>query len=287
MEKNTTSDKQRSWPKISIVTPSYNQAKFLERTILTVLNQNFPNLEYIITDGGSTDGSVAIIKKYEKYLTHWVSEPDNGQSDAINKGFAKATGAWLCWVNADDVLFPGALEKVARCASKCLAADIITGNVIYIDENDSITRCVRVPRQNWLFYRYGVGFFAAPAIFFRKSLFDKVGGLDVFLHYSMDIDLFHKFLLANARVCHISSYLGGFRFHTASKTITFRGKDKNAFENPETTIIRMRYIPKVSKAAIRLFRLLHKLLRTVNFNLLRGWLDSRRTRGMKWQQVFK
>src|SRR5215204_5758135 len=105
-------------PKISIVTPSYNQAEFIEETILSVINQNYPNLEYIVIDGGSTDGSVEIIKKYEQYFSYWVSEPDKGHADALNKGFAKATGEVMAWINSDDKYFPWTFATVAEVYSQ-------------------------------------------------------------------------------------------------------------------------------------------------------------------------
>lgn len=272
--------------KISVITPSYNQSVFLERTIQSVISQNYPHFEYIIFDGKSSDSSVEIIKKYEKHLTYWVSEPDRGQSDAINKGFQKAKGDLYCWLNSDDVLMPGTLKKVSDIFKTYPDVKIITGNVVYIDENDFIVKCVSVPKQRWFFYKHSVGFFTAPAIFFKRELYEKVGGLDINLHYSMDIDLWHKFRLAGAKVYHINEYLGGFRVHISSKTGARMLGIKKIFEHPETTLIRSRYIPNVSKNTIRLFRLIYKIWQIVNLNYIRGWFDLRKWKWKKWQEIF-
>jgi len=125
-------------PKISIVTPSFNQGQYIEETILSIVNQNYPNLEYIIIDGGSTDNTVEIIKKYEKHLAYWVSEKDKGQSEAINKGFRKATGDIVCWINSDDFFMPGSLLKVGERFAKDNSLDLLNGHCLLIDEHSNI-----------------------------------------------------------------------------------------------------------------------------------------------------
>ena len=132
-------------PKISIVTPSYNQGKFLRETIESVLNQDYPNLEYFIVDGGSTDNSVDIIREYEDRIDWWVSEKDKGQSDAINKGFKRASGELLCWVNSDDVLLSDCLSKVAYRYINNGKPELIHTNFLYMDQNGIITRMIRIP----------------------------------------------------------------------------------------------------------------------------------------------
>ena len=276
----------KNCPRITIVTPSYNQGLFLQRTVESILSQNYPNLEYFIVDGGSTDNSVDIIREYEGKIDWWVSENDDGQSEAINKGFSKATGELLCWVNSDDVLLPYALERVARAYKEKFDVDIITGNIIYIDRSDLIVRCIKVPRMRWFFYRFGVGYFAAPAVFFKKELFEKVGKLDVNLHLSMDIDVWHKFRLEEVNIFHVKEYLGGFRVHAHSKTGDFRQKEPKAFENPETTFIRTQYIPHVSKRTIKIFRVIFKLWQVFNLNYLRSRLDLYRWKEKTWQEIF-
>ena len=177
--------KNSAYPKITIVTPSYNQAVFLERTILSVLNQNYPNLEYIIIDGGSTDGSIEIIKKYEKYLSYWVSEKDQGQADAINKGFQKATGDLVAWQNSDDVYLPDAFQKIAETYKKNPNYDVYFGNIFIIDSCDKLIREMRFHPfsvNHLIYYRWNL---SSQAVFWKREIFNKVGYL---LDYNVSFD---------------------------------------------------------------------------------------------------
>lgn len=212
--------KDPSWPKISIVTPSYNQAQFIERTILSVLNQNYPNLEYIIIDGGSTDGSVNIIKKYERYLAYWVSEPDEGQSDAINKGFLKSTGEILAWLNSDDTYLPDILIKVEKLFSALPHVDILYGDTYIIDKHDSVLRTLKEVKFSKGALRYWAINLLQPNAFWRKDIFLKVGMLRNKFDYMMDVDLWLRMLQCNAQFKHIPEYLACFRLHSSSKTVS-------------------------------------------------------------------
>ncbi len=209
------------WPRISIVTPSMNQAKFLERTILSVLNQNYPNLEYIIIDGGSTDGSLEIIRKYERYLSYWVSEPDNGQAHAINKGFKNSTGDIQAWLCSDDLYLPGSLLKVGRIYAH-KTADLIYGNFYLIDQWDKIIDEYRHVQYSRLFSKsaiiHGLFSIAQPAMFWSKKLFLKVGGIDEKFCNVLDNDLIIKFLLSNPIVIHSRQFFACERIHPGRKT---------------------------------------------------------------------
>lgn len=213
-------------PKISIVTPSYNQGRFLERTILSVLNQNYPNLEYIIIDGGSTDGSVEIIKKYEKYLTYWVSEKDKGQADAIRKGFEKATGEILAWLNSDDIYLPGTLDKVAKVFNEHRRVDVVYGNMYLIGDDDRVIGERKLVPYLPKISKYGIlygGFgLYQPATFWRRALYHKVGGMNSAFLHCMDNDLFMKFARTDAKFKFIGEFLAGFRVHPESKTSRLR-----------------------------------------------------------------
>lgn len=204
------------YPKISVVTPSYNQGKFLEETILSVLNQNYPNLEYIIMDGGSTDNSIKIIKKYQDRIDYWVSEKDRGQSHAVNKGFEQATGDIIGWLNSDDTYLPQCFEYVAKAFSKNPDVDSVYGNFIYTNESGDYLwkRYVpkRFPYEMLLFYTLG-----QPAVFFRRKILDGIGYLDENLIYTMDHDFFLR-MKRQCKMIHINRFLATCRLQKAMKT---------------------------------------------------------------------
>jgi glycosyltransferase involved in cell wall biosynthesis len=224
--------KGKSLPKISIVTPSYNQVMFIEETIRSVLLQEYPNFEYIVIDGGSTDGSVEIIKKYGENIDYWISKPDSGQADAINKGFARATGDILCWLNSDDMLTKDALSNVAEAWQKHGPNIIVTGGCIEFRESDRhdvhfprfqreydvkcelpISRMLDLSNE-WI---KGI-FFYQPEVFFPRSAYEEVGCIDNSLFYAMDYDLWVRFALNDVKIVVLAEPLAYFRFHSLQKT---------------------------------------------------------------------
>jgi len=212
--------KDPSWPRISIVTPSYNQAEFLERTILSVLNQNYPNLEYIIIDGGSTDGSVEIIKKYEKYLTYWVSEQDKGQAHALNKGLRIAKGQWIGWQNSDDIYIINAFYDFVEKSNKYKTKKIFYSNKVIVDENDNIINIKPYLSPSKFYAKYRGMILANQACFFKKCIIEEIGYIDENLHFALDRDFFLRALLyfGKSTFKYIDTIWGGIRTHKASKT---------------------------------------------------------------------
>ncbi len=207
--------------KISIITPSFNQGQFIEQTIQSVLSQNYPNLEYIVMDGGSTDNTLDILKKYEDKLK-WFSEKDKGQSDAINKGLKMAYGDIVAWLNSDDYYLPGTLAKVATFFDKNSQAKWVSGDYQIVDEKgkDIHSFVIGYKRLLRLFNSYSTLSFAnyiiQPSTFWRRELISEIGYLNEEYRYCMDYDLWLRFM-KNYPLHIIPSPLSAFRVHSTSK----------------------------------------------------------------------
>jgi Glycosyl transferase family 2 len=224
------------WPRISIVTPNYNYGHFIEETIRSVLLQGYPNLEYIVIDGGSTDNSVEIIKKYEKWLFYWVSEKDTGQSNAINKGIKKSTGIIFNWINSDDILNLASIYNVA-CIWKERNPDILVGSGRIITKE----ACIEwIPHQSIsaldlaLCFQGEVGM-SQPSTFLNLNLVKRFGGLSENFHYIIDYSLYINLLLSEntslRRLTTIKTCLSTVKLHEAAKTVASWGEfEKEAIQ---------------------------------------------------------
>jgi glycosyltransferase involved in cell wall biosynthesis len=207
----------QNWPLITIVTPSYNQAMFLEETMRSVLLQGYPNFEYIVIDGGSSDGSVEVIRKYEEHLAYWVSEKDNGPAEAIAKGFAKASGTILAYLNSDDLYLPGSLKAIAD-AMRDRAVDVAFGNMNWIGADGKTVGEQRQTPFLPMGFLYGGATLPQPAVFWRKDLYQRCGGMDTSYHFAFDAYLFFRFALEGARFKHVNKFVASFRIHPQSKS---------------------------------------------------------------------
>jgi glycosyltransferase involved in cell wall biosynthesis len=247
------------FPKITIITPTYNQAEFIERTIASVLDQNYPNLEYLVYDAASTDGTCEILKKYSRSLT-WVSESDQGQSDAINKGMRICSGEIIGFLNSDDELEPGSLMKVGRYFLEHPETPWLTGNCKFIGVNgDEVLKIVTF--YKWLLLQTRsalllriVNFISQPATFWRKEVLGEIGYLDIELKYVMDYDYWLR-LTERYPITFIDENLAKFRTYPSSKT-----RQSAVLQHDEEP----RLIRRYSKSGVMLyFHSIHRL-----FNIL-------------------
>lgn len=208
------------WPKVSIITPSLNQGEFIEETIRSVLLQGYPNLEYIIMDGGSSDETVDIIRKYETWITHWVSESDRGQSDAINKGFAKSTGEIMAWLNSDDTYTANALACVAWYFMDHADCNILYGEAWHVDENGGRLRpCRYVTETISKSYILNVDPIVQPATFWRRSLWLNIGELDSSLRWGFDWEFLIRAYL-DSKPHYVPEFLANYRLQDDMKSKT-------------------------------------------------------------------
>ena len=274
-------------PRISVVIPSYNQAQFIGRTLQSLVKQGYPDLEIIVVDGGSTDGSWEIIRSFAEHTAYAVSEKDRGQSHAINKGFSRATGTIVTWLNSDDVLLPAALHAVARVLTAAPAAEWITGSCVWIDSDDRILRATANPGWN----RFGLMGRAmsvgGPSSFMTKSVLESVGMLDEDLHYSMDTELWTRLAKHGIRYESTGTYLWGLRLHPAAKmsghnfaesTLADPNHPAHARRAAEQISIRTRHgLPARDAWPAYLGDKVHRAL---SGSLIHSAIDTFRTRGM-------
>lgn len=203
---------------ISIVTPSYNQAPYIEETIRSVLAQDYPEIEYIIVDGSSADGTVDIIKKYEDNISWWVSEKDNGQTDAINKGFARARGDVLAWINSDDTYELGAVSAAAKYLQEQPEVGMVYGDCNFINQNGKVIGKFGAAQTNYRLIRQGYVHIPQQTMFFRADLWKQVGPLDPSFYFAMDYDLWTR-ISKRAEIKYVPQTWANFRLHTSGKTI--------------------------------------------------------------------
>ncbi len=276
----------QDWPCISIITPSFNQGHYLEETIRSVLLQGYPRLEYYVIDGGSADNSIEIIQKYAPWLTGWVSEPDEGQSHAIAKGFSRSSAEIIAWLNSDDCYLPGALAAVGE-AWRPGDATILAGDVINFtpDGHERIIRQTGITLENMVRYWEGRYCWHQPGLFFPRLAYEKAGGMDGSLQYAMDLDLICRMLANGCTIAYLKQPVARFRLHSTSKTCAH-----GAAMAHETSTVSQRYWPlldAVERAEHDAY-LYGELVRLGAMALLRGqgsqgwklWREARAASGL-------
>lgn len=212
-------NEEKIWPKISIVMPSFNHSQYIEKSILSVLNQGYPNLEFIIIDGGSIDGTVEIIKKYSKYIHYWISEKDYGQSDALNKGFQKASGQIYGWLNSDDLYLPQTFFHIIDAFLKNNNKLLIFGDWLTIDENDKIIDLNHAFNFNLNHFKYEGFHLNSQSMLWKSELHKKFSGYNLNFYNTMDYQMILEFgIIAEKNFLRIDKVFGAFRRHELQKT---------------------------------------------------------------------
>lgn len=267
---------------ISIITPSFNQAAYLEQTLQSVLGQRDLVHEFFVLDGGSDDGSVEIIEKYADGIDWWVSEPDKGQCDAIHRGFAKATGDVLYWINSDDVLLPGALRAVHDAFGRDAGLEVLTGYGVAIDGEDRIIQMKRRVHDSPWWGMLGYLRVHQPCTFFRRSLYESVGGLDLDLHCTLDTDLWYRMFRARSRWGGVDRFLAAYRLHAEAKGSTLQRQYAE-----ERALMKQRYPDLVGrKGRHTIGRIAYYASQFASGRTVASIRDTRRCRGRTLQEVF-
>jgi len=266
---------------LSIIIPSYNSEVYLEECLKSVEREACEGVEFILVDGASSDQTMKIVGQYSHLFTHIISEPDNGQSDAFNKGFTLASGRFLTWLNSDDVLFPGALAATLPALRKS-KKDWLVANNVYLDEAGRVTRCCRSGGFEHFAVQRGLLNVFGPSTFFAKKLFEELGGIDESYHFAMDTEYWWRIVASGRDYERINTYFWGLRLHSAAKTanVLLTGEHPPGMLE-EGQKIALRYFPEVTtehrRSAVRLAR----IWRIINTSYIYSLIDTFRFRGKR------
>jgi len=254
----------KALPKISVVVPSFNQAEYLELTLRSILEQNYPNLELILIDGGSSDGSVEIIRKYEKQIAFWCSEPDGGQTRGIIKGFSHATGEILCFLNSDDLFEPCALLEVGEFFSAHSDVDAVYGDSLWIDVKGNALRKQKEIPFNRFIWLHTYNYIPGMSTFWRRTIYDCVGGLNPEFQLAFDADLWIRFS-DHGTIRHIAHQWSRMRFYPEQKNRRLRAESDR-----EDMAIRSRYWPNGKMPSTYYLRRKIAIVLRIGWKLLSG-----------------
>ena len=213
----------KNLPKISVVVPSFNQAKYLELTLRSILDSGYPDLELVVIDGGSTDGSVDIIRKYERAMKFWCSEADGGQTQGLIKGFSHATGEIQCFLNSDDLFEAGTLGEVGEYFREHPDVDAVYGNALWIDCHGRAIRPQKEIPFNRFIFLYTYNYIPGMSMFWRRRIYDRAGGLNAAFQLAFDADLWMRFSDHQGRIAHVARQWSRMRWYPEQKTQRLRG----------------------------------------------------------------
>lgn len=269
----------RTHPLISVVIPSFNQVQFIERTLLSLLNQNYPSLEIVVVDGGSSDGTTELLESYRDQLAYVFSGPDNGQSDALNHGFSKVSGEILCWLNSDDLQLPGSLHAVAEAFHAFPEASVVFGDWWSIDSQDRVTEVHYAFDFSLRHFIYEGFTLNSQAMFWRRDVHRRFGEFDVKLHRTMDYDLIVRLGLNEGphKFVRLEKALACFRRHPEQKTTNAGG---DIVESEHRWIAEKNGFSRKYRAAGRFLRLAYRARRA-------WWYLKRGGIGFTWAQLVK
>ncbi len=270
-----------SLPTISIVTCSYQQGPFLDATIRSVLDQQYPALEYIVIDGGSKDASVDVIARHADKLAYWVSERDRGQTDALIKGFNKSTGEIQGWLCSDDLLLPDALNQVGQFFKDHPEVDFVFGDALWVDAKGQYLRAKKEMRWSRFVYLFDHNYLAQPSCFWRRRLYEKVGGLSEQWNLAMDSDLWLRFA-QHTKPVHLPQYLSCMRYYPEQKTRAMKPAGRL-----EDQALRLRESPSLARLPLAPMHIAAKALRLMMKSASGGYTAKPPGQALAWLDRYR